>query len=255
MPVYIREQNLLNLTYDAVETWRTSHECKAYVVLNRLESITPEEFLTQLQKRTSIPIELIPPDNYSVAESYNVGMRAAFRDRFDLVAITGNDVKLAPDTLDTLLAFESIAAERNIWFWFGLDTRDRPLNGIDRSAITMDMGGALGMLCRSTIERVGWYDRHFKPAYYEDVDFVARIWNAGGEIAAIHSALYYHHGSMTIRLDPEAKHHVDHWFGINTARFVAKWGSMPVNTKAEALQRYFRSPWNNPDSPISFVDH
>ena len=94
-----------------------------------------------------------------------------------------------------------------------------------------------------------------RPAYFEDNDYFVRVAVGGGECRAVHGARFYHHGSMTIRLDPEAGENVRHWFGTNRGRFAAKWGTGdPPASAAEAKTRCHPHPWNDPALPVSFWD-
>lgn len=64
---------------------------------------------------------------------------------------------------------------------------------------------------------------------------------------------FYHHGSMTIRLDPEAAHHVRHRFEANVLRYREKWGPtvMPA-TREDVLRDCYRHPYNDPSKLLSW---
>src|ERR1700722_10504508 len=103
----------------------------------------------------------------------------------------------------------------------------------------------------TTIERHGWFDSGYKPAYAEDNDYYTRVVLGGEECRVVHAARFFHHGSMTIRLDPEAAHHVRHWFETNLRRYRDKWGaaSMPRD-RDEVLRTCFRHPYNDASKPL-----
>ncbi len=47
------------------------------------------------------------------------------------------------------------------------------------------------------------FDPNFRPAYFEDNDYYARVVLGGGRCRVVHAAQFFHHGSMTIKEDPE----------------------------------------------------
>ena len=60
------------------------------------------------------------------------------------------------------------------------------------------------LLRRRTIERHGWFDAGYRPAYAEDNDYYTRVVLGGEDCRVVHAARFFHHGSMTIRSDTEA---------------------------------------------------
>jgi hypothetical protein len=100
------------------------------------------------------------------------------------------------------------------------------------------------MFTPRTIDEFGWFDHNFKPAYFEDNDYYTRIVQGGGNCRLIHHAKYKSEGSQTIKLEPEAAHHVRHWFEINRKRYAEKWGIPNPPSNAEDVKKdCFRYPW------------
>jgi N-acetylglucosaminyl-diphospho-decaprenol L-rhamnosyltransferase len=54
------------------------------------------------------------------------------------------------------------------------------------------------MVKRQALEAVGGFDERFYPAWFEDVDFCRRIWDAGGRIAFEPRARFRHHGGASL---------------------------------------------------------
>jgi hypothetical protein len=80
-----------------------------------------------------------------------------------------------------------------------------------------------------------------------------RVVLGGGQCRVVHAAQFFHHGSMTIRQDPAAAHHVNHWFRLNHAYFSRKWGvSTPAGSSSDVLARYYRHPFNDPSLSITW---
>jgi hypothetical protein len=251
IPVYLQVEALMELTCRSVAALRVGGEATVYIVCTRLHVCGPEELHRRLQAQTCLPVRVLhqPFVEHSVAGAWNEGSAAALRDGADLVCITANDVVVEPDCLDRLVAFGQDPANVGVAVWSGIDTRDRP--HIDPTQVTDGCDFACFAIRRRTVERHGWFDSGYRPAYAEDNDYYTRV-NLGGEqCRVVHQARFFHHGSMTIKLDPEAAHHVRHWFDINIARYRAKWGaaSMPRN-REEVLRDCFPHPYNDPSKSL-----
>lgn len=106
---------------------------------------------------------------------------------------------------------------------------------LSRVAAFMDAGGDAAVLgtyavlavSATTLERVGWFDENFAPAYYEDNDFDYRCRLAGIEVAALPAA-YVHHTSSTINSSPSYAQQNQLTFLPNGNYYRDKWGGEPM---------------------------
>jgi hypothetical protein len=250
MPVVLKQDSLLELTLDAVSQLTTSHEATLYVICNGLHVCSEQDLTAWLAERFHGPIAVVnePGVIRSVAGSWNEGAQRAFRDGADYVAVVANDALLGKECLDRLVAF---GREGSAQLWSGISTTNR--DAIDAAQVTDGADFTCFMIRQDTITRCGWFDTNFKPAYFEDNDYYARVVLAGGACRVVHAAPFYHHGSMTIRQDPEAAHHVRHWFDLNRTYFTRKWGvTVPAGSSTEVLERYYHHPFNDPSRPLSW---
>jgi hypothetical protein len=242
MPVWIHQSyELLGLTYRCVEKLRTSTQAHLWVVCNRLHLITPTELQQEMSVRCHFPLTVLhqPGVERSVAGAWNHGCRHALAWGAERLLILNNDVLVEPDCLDTLLAFH----QQGVAIWSGINTWDRTV--ISPALVTDGADFSCLMLTPDTLARHGWFDEEFRPAYFEDNDYYARVVLGGEECRVVHAARFCHNGSRTIRLEPEAAHHVHHWWGANRARFQAKWGiEQPANCAEEVRRLYYRRPFN-----------
>lgn len=87
--------------------------------------------------------------------------------------------------------------------------------------VTLDGFAAFG-ITRAALERVGYFDENFVPAYVEDCDYEYRCKLAGVPIVQIPSGLR-HDRSSTIA-DPHYAAQNNRTYPANVAYFVAKWG-------------------------------
>lgn len=79
-----------------------------------------------------------------------------------------------------------------------------------------------------TVEKVGYFDENFFPAYFEDNDYDHRMGLENLSPTYNPEFKYDHEGSATLKaMDPERKkkHHIE--FRTNRAYFNKKWGFIP----------------------------
>lgn len=245
MPVWIQNDDLLKMTLQSLSSIHhdESHSIKIFVVTTRLHGITPDDFSLKCHKACCFDLEVLhdPGVDRSVAGAWNHGCRKALKWGADHMCIMANDVLLDHDCLDHLLSnFDDLQRE-------GFDL----VSGVGRfvpsvfKVIHCDFSCI--MFSPATLERHGWFDQEYRPAYFEDNDYVARVVLGGHEFCALAGARFFHFGSATTKMDAEAAHHVNHWFGINKQRFVNKWGCSPLNQPHEMLELYHKHPFNNSD--------
>jgi len=84
------------------------------------------------------------------------------------------------------------------------------------------------MVKKETVEKVGWFDEKFFPAYFEDNDYHHRIKLAGLLAYKSSRALFYHYGSRTIKGSEEVKTKCNIGYSVNREYYKEKWGGEPV---------------------------
>jgi GT2 family glycosyltransferase len=253
IPVYLQQESLLELTCQAAAALRTTAEATLYLVCTRLHVCSAEELQRRVQRHAAMPVRVLyePGVERSVAGAWNHGTAQALRDGCAMVCVTANDVVVEPDCLDRLVAFGGAPANASVAVWSGIDTHDRA--EIDPHRVTDGCDFACFMLRRRTVERYGWFDAGYRPAYAEDNDYYTRVVLGGDDCRVVHAARFFHHRSMTIKLDPEAAHHVRHWFETNLRRYRDKWGAavMPA-CRGDVLRDCFPHPYNDASKPLSW---
>jgi len=250
MPVILQERALLDFTREAVEHLVTTHDASLYVICNRLHVCTREELLADLQTRVHGRVTVLnePGVVQSVAGSWNRGAQLAMTDSATYIAFVANDTRLRNNCLDVLAAFGEVA-DADLWSGVSYNNRGE----IDSSHVSDGADFTCFMVRPSTLETYGWFDTNFRPAYFEDNDYYARVVLGGGKCRIVNAAQFYHHGSATIRFDPEAAHHANHWFELNRSYFARKWGVYePAGSCEMVLERYYSRPFNDMSLPLSW---
>ncbi len=245
VPVCLQVPAVLQELRRNLKTWQGGGLREILILCNRL-TLMPREALQQiLCAESPLPVRVIHDKERSVAGAWNHGIRLAVLGGADHFLITAVDVAFRTNTASVLSAFGERYPEIDLWS----STANNELENLfEESVDRCDF--SCFMLRFNTIEKYGWFDREYKPAYFEDNDYVTRVVLGGGHPKQVRLARHVHTGSLTVRNDPEMAHHVNHWFGINSARFHTKWGVKTDDYKTIASVCN-RTP-NNSGRPLSW---
>lgn len=253
MPVWLTDVEVLwESTRKATES--VDVDATLTVIPNRLHRTDEAGLCQYLQppktNKQVVRVQVLPWDGArSVAASWNQGIKAAMNEGCDRFLIMANDCYWYPGAIQKLIEYGDSPESRNTMIWSGYcfkggEEFQEPRDGCDFTGF---------MIRKECIEQVGWFDEHYRPAYFEDNDYATRVVLSGYDCRVIPSSRFDTPGSLTIRSDSEAAHHVGYWFDKNRARFREKWGTDRVPVSAEdCLSRCFRHPWNNASLPVSF---
>ncbi len=150
-------------------------------------------------ERSRLPagVELVSPgENIGVAKSWNT-----------ILELAGGDAVLANDDIV-----------------FHRDTLEGLVQGIGQRPFANAGSWSLFYQRLELIERIGWYDAHYWPAYYEDADYAYRMRVAGIEPHQVRVPLT-HEGSASLRSPhgPAIRAHAE----SNRLYYQRKWGGFP----------------------------
>lgn len=250
MPIWMQNNiEILHSTKRAISSVKSRDLIKFFVVCTRLHLVTPEELQRELSSCTNFELEVLHTPNLerSVAGAWNYGIERAICNNFKHFVIMANDIECNENTIDILSDW--IDLDLDLISGISINGRDK----IDPKVVSDGADFSCVMTKLRTIEKFGFFDEKYKPAYFEDNDMYARVVLGGGRCRVFHRSQFFHHGSLTIRLEPEAKHHVDHWFRTNEERYKSKWGYLPPPTnEQDLLNKCCKNPWNNGDYPLFF---
>lgn len=207
--------NRLDLLRNCLE--RIDYPSDLTVVNNNSHDFSFDRQLGELAQEFGLTVHR-PGRNMGVAASWNWLVRTALERGHELAVIGSNDTFLEPGSL---AAFANLPKDDNVAVWH--------LSNWDFFAIG-----------RRSMERVGWFDENFYPAYKEDQDFAYRCELAGLKRIPVPSASAATVGSATLKssrayqLRNATSHH------LNTLYYHRKWGG-------DFKQELFRRPFNAPD--------
>src|SRR5579872_7194954 len=200
MPVWLQEPTVLAMTERAIRTIQSTADVQLYIVPSRLrtELISAHELERRACAWSGRRTRVIctPVIDNSVAKCWNVGCRQAFEDGCHFVLISANDVLLKENTVDTMVNFG--LQHHEIDLWSATDTNRLP-EDLEGYGETADF--CCFMIRPLTFCRFGTFDEHFRPAYFEDNDYYARVIIGGGRCGHVYAAQVSHLRSQTVKLD------------------------------------------------------
>lgn len=173
------------------------------------------------------------PENLGVGRSWNVGARKVMKDKLDYLVILSATMLFEDDMHGFIQDLEN---NKNPW---GLETQHI---------------WHLIALRRAMIERCGYFDENFYPAYYEDSDYIRR-W----ELSGIHNPMSSTHRLPKVNVN--ATHQGDALsmksgikVNIDASRsyFIKKWGFEPRYDTQENRDKLYTAPFNNPENDVGF---
>lgn len=230
----------------------TQHDLSLYVVANRLQTCSADE-LRRLLGRVFVGTSEVchqPGVDRCVAESRNYGLAAAGKADYCLMLDT--DVELELATVDVLVGFGNAHPDVTLWSGAATNYHDGPK---DPATVSELPDFSCCMLRPSAFAEHGQFDPYYRMGYGEDVDYLYRVWLAGGRTACVHRARLVHHTGMTKNIDPSLETEVRNALVANERRFKAKWGlPSDVRDRAEVLRRAHRRPFGDLTKPLSWCD-
>lgn len=162
----------------------------------------PIEQLVVIDNGGLIPAEIEAirlPHNIGVSAAWNLGMKVTPTAPWWLIA--NSDLTFGPGDLARL---DATVDEDSDTHYFML--------GMSAFALT-----------KHTLDRVGWFDENFHPAYDEDLDWDRRARLVDCERVEV-GFTGEHVGSATIRSDPELRTRNGTTHAANDAYYARKWG-------------------------------
>jgi hypothetical protein len=250
MPVVLQNEVTLAATVQASASMRSSAPATLFVICNRLSICSPAQLQRAIAASFAGRVEVVyaPYVERTVAGAWNEGCGLAVASGSDCIAIVANDTRLEPTCLDRL-ALSILTGVADLCS--GISRQDH--HAIDASQLRDGTDFSCFMMSPATLERFGFFDPNYRPAYFEGDDYYARVVLGGGSCRVVHDAQFFHHGSLTTKADAEMAHHVRYWFEKNRNYFTRKWGvPAPINNAEGVLTQYHRHPFNDPTKPLSW---
>jgi len=242
--IIIPVHNCLEYTKGCIASIKSNTPYKIIIINNNSTDGT-DKYINEMVYRQKIAGFNLS-DNLGVAGSWNFGIRTGLEHfKSDFFLIINNDVLLHPEMIDKLI--EKIK-DRQTLLVSATDISGRISSASEISGFLAPSEEvqveapefSSFLIKKETIEKVGYFDEQFYPAYFEDNDYHFRIRKAGYKAWKINTAVYFHYGSRTIKENENIKMISDRGYLGNKEYYKRKWGGYPGEEK-------YQTPFNNKD--------
>jgi GT2 family glycosyltransferase len=165
-------------------------------------------------------------NNIGVSAGWNEGIKRSIDSGCDLALICNDDITLEPGTINKLA--DSIYDHHSDLIT-PVNTRDGQVT--DQAQYHQSPDFACFMIRPGQfVQKFGWFDTNFFPAYFEDNDMAYRIKLAGGSYCNRTDAGMFHKGSVTQNWGGQQVV-TGQMFRANETYYISKWGGRPGQEK------------------------
>jgi len=233
IPIYITNELHAEFTEVTINSIKTSHKCEILLVNN----FCKPEYLPRM--KALVNGNIIHSTKNSVSLAWNTGIKYGIEKKFDYILIPNNDLIFHPKCVDNLIKFAAQHDEFILWTASEYPSM-RSLKTVKLSddydehphfSCFMVTPKSIELLREKELDNgepyPGLFDEGFQVAYFEDGDYHQRILRAGYKAAKTASALFYHFGSRTIKVDDELNRQNKITYEKNRQYFISKWGFDP----------------------------
>ncbi|MDD5006369.1 MAG: glycosyltransferase [Candidatus Omnitrophica bacterium] len=227
--------NCLNYTKQMLPTIKTKHPYRLIIIDNGSTDGTKEFFNSGV--RNFLIDYFYFKENKGCAASWNYGIKYAIR-HFGSTHffIPNNDILLHPEAIDILL---KTIQKKDVVLATAIDVAGKisgqeEFNGLlppVKTLLSEAPEFSCFMLNLKAIEKVGYFDEAFYPAYFEDNDYHHRIKLAGLKAIKTNRALYFHYHSRTIKENEDIRNKSNLGYNLNQEYYIKKWGGLPGHEK------------------------
>lgn len=170
-------------------------------------------------------------DNRGVSKGWNIGIEESIKSGDEVTFIVNDDVVFSPGTMDKMI--EGLS---QFDLTTGINIRDEfdPTDSPDW--IPHPDFSCFAIKPAEFVDKFGWFDEEFTPAYFEDNDMFRRIELAGGTAMRNIHAPFYHKGSVTQNWGG-SQVVTSPMFDMNRMYYIEKWGGQPG-------EEIFTTPFN-----------
>ena len=200
----------------------TPEELFQLIIVDNNSNDGTREFLEQF-KNTKNNIEVIyNEENLGYSKGNNIGLK---RVRTQYIGLLNNDILLSPSWLEnTISIFEKgkkvglvspkmlmkgkkhdnyLQATKENYLVKGESYK---LKSIEDFSMYFAPQFSCVLMSKQVFDAVGFLDENFTPAFYEDVDYMARVWMAGYKCYVANKAFFFHnHNQTSSRMEEREK--------------------------------------------------
>jgi len=185
---------------------------------------------------------------FSVSACWNKIIQEGFKQNAEYILVCNSDIIMNIFCVKNLVNFAESHSKFIFWTASEYDN-EFTINESNIVSDTFDEHPHFScfMLNKKTIDKIGYFDEKFYPAYFEDQDYHNRILIAGEKAGKTGMAKFYHYGSRTIKCDEELNKRNFITYEKNRKYFLEKWGYDGHGrgyTNEERIKLSFKKPFN-----------
>lgn len=254
--------NCLDLTKQALDSVVTKEQYSVHIV-DQASTDGTREWAEQMhdtnEQRSNGKLFYHRYDKQvALSEAWNRGITESLADpECEYLFIPNNDVVFHKNTIDVLIEYlekfnYAMVTGENVQPRMSLETMQGRDDWGDIEFDSKPIGSWMEegpdfscfMVKRDFVEKIGYFDENFFPAYCEDQDMHIRIIKAGDHAKRMTRAPYYHLASQTMAKNAHLTAMISEGHHRNQLYYREKWGV----DHAEALNgKGFATPYNQPD--------
>lgn len=223
--------NCLNYTQQFIRTLGKDFKYRL-IIINNGSTDGTSAYLSRLSKEMDLTVINFPA-NLGVSYAWNTGIKYAIEHwNSKYFLIPNNDILLYKKTIPRLIdAFKNknvvLTTSFNVNNGEPLPTSIEDIDDLFSEKITEEPDFSCFMISKECVDKVGYFDENFYPAYFEDNDYHYRINLAGLKAIKTTRSVYFHFGSQTIKNDSKIRVISNRNYIKNQKFFEKKWGGLP----------------------------
>lgn len=172
--------------------------------------------------------EVLKNDENCLAKAWNLGLHHLFDNGYDNVLIINQDVLIKTAMIERMEEYieeYGIVSARPVAKVMDYVTEytNREVRNIKHG----DQSFSCFMISKEAFEHIGDFDEEFKPAYFEDNDYLERAWKLHYNPQQLLHTVCYHNPQTTVKTDRELAEAYPTFMQKNLERFKEKWGKVP----------------------------
>jgi GT2 family glycosyltransferase len=157
-----------------------------------------------------------------LASAWNKGLKQLFK-KYNKVLVIGTDQEVLKEDIENLLEYSNKYPDAGLWSAKPIETRPKTHNKVEHG----DGSFSYFIISKEAYEDTGEFDENFKPAYFEDNDYLERLWLRGYIPVQTQHIKFLHLTQGSVKYSQEDAKAYPKYMQDNLNYFKAKWNKVP----------------------------
>lgn len=171
-------------------------------------------------------VTYIENDENCLASAWNKGLTELFK-RHDYVVVSGLDSMVRPEILESLEVLVEQHPDAGLW---SITPEAMAGGTVEDTTVPIRHGDgsfSFFIISKKLFGKVGGFDERYKPAYFEDNDYLERCWQAGYTPVRHQYLTYYHIFQGTMKYGHDSFKNYPIYMQDNLELFKSTYGKVP----------------------------